>query len=79
MKEKGEKGAIVREDDRMTHRGQKCFFSVCLPVCAVYILYVPTVCMCSVSSSCSVIAVSVATEALEPHGGQPCKEHKRPI
>lgn len=39
MKEKGEKGAIVREDDRMTHRGQKCvgvFFCVCLPVCAVY-------------------------------------------
>lgn len=29
--------------------------------------------------SCSVIAVSVATGATEPHGGQPCKEHKRPI
>lgn len=31
------------------------------------------------SVSSSVTAVSVATEALEPHGGQPCKEHKRPI
>lgn len=30
-------------------------------------------------SSCSVAAVAVAARAMEPHGGQPCKEHKRPI
>lgn len=29
--------------------------------------------------SCSVAAVSVAARAMEPHRGQPCKEHKRPI
>lgn len=72
MKEEGENRAIAREDDRMTHRGQKCLFS-CEPA---------SLCECTAclaSSSCSVIAVSVATEAVEPHGGQPCKEHKRPI
>lgn len=29
--------------------------------------------------ACSVAAVSAAARAMEPHGGQPCKEHKRPI
>lgn len=76
MKENGENRAIVREDDRMTHRGQQCLF-LCEPACVRSIHACPTVCIHTVP--CSVIAASVATEVVEPHRGQPCKEHKRPI
>lgn len=39
MKEEGENRAIAREDDRMTHGGQKCLFS-CEPasLCRVHCL-----------------------------------------
>lgn len=69
MNEKEENRAMAREDDRMTHKGKgmRGYFPHACPT------------VCTLSSSCSVIAVSVATEAAEPHGGQPCKEHKRPI
>ena len=40
MKEKRENRAIAREDDRMTHRGQKCLF-----LCALALLCV-CVCVC---------------------------------
>lgn len=34
MKEKGENRAMAREDDRMTHGGQKCLF-LCAPLLCV--------------------------------------------
>lgn len=67
---------IKRGGDRMTHRMVVLFFLNSVR---------PSVQGTQVSArapslpSCSVIAVSVATGATEPHGGQPCKEHKRPI
>lgn len=66
----------IKWGGRMTHRGWLGFFFNSIR---------PSMRGTQVSArapslpSCSVIAVSVATGATEPHGGQPCKEHKRPI
>lgn len=53
---------------------------VCVCVCVRCVLLTcQPVCLSALSlSSCSVTA-SVVTELVQPHGGQPCKEHKRPI
>lgn len=46
------------------------------PVCVCDMLVLP---YCVYSVWLSAAVASVGTEAAEPHGGQPCKEHKRPI
>lgn len=76
MKENADSGATVREDDRMTHRGQHGLFWW-EPLSAGYMHALLRVCSLCLSLACQ--ANSVVTGALEPHGGQPCKEHKRPI
>lgn len=48
MKEKGEKGAIVRENDRMTHRTEMCFFFLCVPACLCSV-HVCLLCVCALS------------------------------
>lgn len=50
MKGKGENRAIAREDDRMTHRGQKCLF-LCAPACVCRVHACAPLCVHSLSLS----------------------------